>query len=86
MTEFILNDRLIRSDCPEGMALLDFIRNEAGLSGTKCGCREGDCGACTVMEGVLVNGNMAYRSIVSCLTPLGNVHGKIGRASCRERV
>jgi len=76
MTEFILNARLIRSTCPEGMALLDFIRSEASLPGTKCGCREGDCGACTVMEGVPLNGKMAYRSIVSCLTPLGNVHGK----------
>jgi len=44
--------------------------------GTKAGCREGDCGACTVLEGHLEKGKMCYKSIVSCLTPLGNVQGK----------
>lgn len=76
MTEFILNDQLVRTECPAGLPLLDFIRCEAGLSGTKCGCREGDCGACTVMEGVWKEGIVRYHTIVSCLTPLESVHGK----------
>ena len=46
------------------------------LPGTKCGCREGDCGACTVLEGTCSNETINYKSIVSCLTPLVNVHGK----------
>ena len=46
------------------------------LPGTKVGCREGDCGACTVLEGSLKNNTVIYKSIVSCLTPLGNAHGK----------
>lgn len=58
------------------MSLLDFIRYEMDLPGTKVGCREGDCGACTVMLGSLVDLKMIYRSVVSCLTPLGNVQGK----------
>ena len=37
---------------------------------------EGDCGACTVLEGTLLNDKVKYKSIVSCLTPLGNAHGK----------
>jgi carbon-monoxide dehydrogenase small subunit len=45
--------------------LLDVLREELQLTGTKCGCREGRCGACTV----LVNG----RSLVSCLTPVSKV-------------
>jgi len=76
MISFILNDRLIQTDKPSGMPLLDFIRNEQGLKGTKSGCREGDCGACTVMEGKPDNGKLKYQTIVSCLTPLGHVHGK----------
>ncbi len=58
------------------MVLLDFIRYKTHLMGTKVGCREGDCGACTVLEGHLENGQIRYKSIVSCLTPLGNVQGK----------
>ncbi len=76
MISFILNNELIQTDKPEGTALLDFIREDASLPGTKIGCREGDCGACTVLEGTLDNGKVAYKSIVSCLTPLGNAHGK----------
>jgi len=76
MISFILNNKLISTENPEGMVLLDFIRSEQVLMGTKTGCREGDCGACTVLEGIRVNGTVQYKSILSCLTPLGNVHGK----------
>ncbi len=76
MISFILNNQLIETEQPSGMVLLDFIRYEMHLLGTKAGCREGDCGACTVLEGHLENGEVRYKSIVSCLTPLGNVHGK----------
>ena len=58
------------------MSLLDFIRYKMDLTGTKSGCREGDCGACTVMEGSLIDNKLNYKTIVSCLTPLGNVQGK----------
>jgi len=74
--EFILNDQKVSTDKPDGSSLLDFIRKEYHLFGTKVGCREGDCGACTVLEGSLENGKLRYRTIVSCLTPLANVHGK----------
>lgn len=76
MTTFILNNTLVQTGEPEGMALLDFIRYASALPGTKIGCREGDCGACTVLEGTMENNSLAYKSIVSCLTPLGNAHGK----------
>lgn len=76
MISFILNNQLIKTDKPSGGSLLDFIRYDSNLPGTKIGCREGDCGACTVMEGSLNDEKISYKSIVSCLTPLGNAHGK----------
>ena len=76
MIEFILNDRKIASDLPSGSLLLDFVRYDRRLTGTKIGCREGDCGACTVLIGSWKNGQMNYEQVTSCLTPLGNVYGK----------
>ena len=76
MITFILNNEKISTGSAAGSSLLDFIRYEMGLPGTKIGCREGDCGACTVLMGSVENGTISYKSIVSCLTPLGNAHGK----------
>jgi xanthine dehydrogenase small subunit len=78
MIEFFLNDQPIRTDEPQASALLDFVRYHEHLKGTKIGCREGDCGACTVLVGELAPDGQAvnYQSMTSCLTPLGNVQGK----------
>src|SRR5436190_2308570 len=82
MTEFILNDRTVRTDAPTGTVLLDVIRYHEHLPGTKIGCREGDCGACTVLVGELKPFESAqgfrveYRSMTSCLLALANVHGR----------
>jgi xanthine dehydrogenase small subunit len=74
MIRFILNSKLIVTDEPPGMLLLDLVRYREHLTGTKIGCREGDCGACTVLIGELKEGKIVYRSATSCLTALGNVH------------
>jgi len=76
MPTFLLNNETIRTDLPPGMTLLDFIRYHRHLNGTKCGCREGDCGACTVLVGEQAGETVTYRSMTSCLTPLANVLGK----------
>lgn len=76
MIEFILNNQKICTDKAAGSSLLDFIRNDVQLKGTKIGCREGDCGACTVLVGSFENNTLTYHSIVSCLSPLINAHGK----------
>lgn len=76
MIEFILNDKLIRSNVNTGMTLLDFIRHEKKLKGTKSACREGDCGSCTVFIGKLSGSSIEYKAVTSCITPVGNVHGK----------
>ena len=76
MINFILNDKDISTNLPSGLTLLDFIRYHRNLMGTKIGCREGDCGACTVLVGELIEKKIRYRSMTSCLVPLGNVQGK----------
>ncbi len=73
---FILNDKDINVSLPVGMTLLDFLRKHQRLTGTKEGCREGDCGACTVLIGKLNGEGVNYHSVNSCLFPVGDVNGK----------
>ena len=58
------------------MVLLDFIRYHQLLMGTKIGCREGDCGACTVLVGEIKDNELEYQSMTCCLMPIGNAQGK----------
>ncbi|HEX2683289.1 MAG TPA: FAD binding domain-containing protein [Ferruginibacter sp.] len=76
MIQFILNDKLVNASQATGSTVLDFIRYYKRLTGTKIGCREGDCGACTILVGDLEGDRMVYRSMTSCLMPLGNAQGK----------
>ena len=76
MIKFVLNNNEIETDLPPALTLLDFIRYQKNLLGTKIGCREGDCGACTVLIGEYKNHKLDYQSCTSCLAPLGNVHMK----------
>jgi xanthine dehydrogenase small subunit len=76
MPSFLLNHRVVRTDQPPGMVVLEFVRNVACLSGTKEACHEGECGACTVLVGTLrAEGTLSYRACASCLLPLGEVEG-----------
>ncbi len=76
MIQFILNNEVIRTTVHSGITLLDFIRDHKQLKGTKIGCREGDCGACTVLIGTLHGDKVSYQSITSCISPLGNANSK----------
>jgi carbon-monoxide dehydrogenase small subunit/xanthine dehydrogenase small subunit len=64
---FILNGRPVDVVAPPMKRLLDVLREECGLTGTKEGCGEGECGACTV----LVDG----APVCSCLVPFAQVRG-----------
>lgn len=76
MISFIVNDREVRTDMPPSTPLVDFLRVNQRLLGTKIGCREGDCGACTVVIGDFYQQKLSYRTVTSCLMPISNVQGK----------
>ena len=76
MIQFILNNQLVNATQASGSTVLDYIRYYKRFVGTKIGCREGDCGACTILVGDFENGKLVYRSMTSCLMPLGNASGK----------
>jgi xanthine dehydrogenase small subunit len=76
MLKFILNNQTIETALPIGTTVLDFVRYHKNLKGTKIGCREGDCGACTVLVGELKGETVKYRTMTSCLMPIGNAQGK----------
>jgi len=76
LIRFILNEKETATSLPAGTVLLDYIRYHQHLTGTKIGCREGDCGACTVLVGEIKDNRLQYQSMTSCLLPLGNVQGK----------
>ena len=76
MIKFILNNQTIETDLPKGTTVLDFVRYHKNLKGTKIGCREGDCGACTILVGELIDEKVKYRTQTSCLMPLANANGK----------
>ena len=75
-TRFILNDREVETAAPAGLLVLDFLRNSERLTGTKEGCKEGDCGACAILLGELEGDAVRYQPVTSCLVPLAEVHGK----------
>lgn len=66
---FVLNGRETDVDAPAMKRLLDVLREECGLTGTKEGCGEGECGACTV----LLDGE----PVCSCLVPCGQAEGRV---------
>jgi xanthine dehydrogenase small subunit len=56
--------------------VLQYLRDQAQLKGTKEGCAEGDCGACTLVIGEAVNGKISYSAVNSCILFLPSLDGK----------
>ena len=73
---FKLNDEMVELDhVPSRQTLLDFLRLHKGLRGTKEGCAEGDCGACTTLVGRVRHGEMVYEGVTSCIRFTGSLDG-----------
>ena len=77
MTEiaFLLNGTPVTVSAPPTRTLLDWLREDRRLTGTKEGCNEGDCGACTVM----VTDAQGSRALNACILFLPQLHGKAVR-------
>jgi xanthine dehydrogenase small subunit len=73
---FILNgEDVALSDVAPDETLLDWLRLRKSLRGTKEGCAEGDCGACTVLVGRLSSGRLIYEGVNACIRFLGSLDG-----------
>lgn len=75
---FRLNGKLVEIEGREEQPVLDWLREEAGLTGTREGCREGDCGACLALLGRrnLEGTGIEWVSAATCLLALGELDGR----------
>lgn len=64
-----INGKAISVDVDPGIRLVDFLRDNLFLTGTKIGCGKGECGACTV----IMNG----KAVTSCIIPVMRAQGAV---------
>jgi len=75
--EFVYQHEIFKIKNPDSNeTLLNYIRTKLKKTGTKEGCAEGGCGACTVVLGELKNNDIIYTAINSCITFLPTLSGK----------
>jgi xanthine dehydrogenase small subunit len=73
---FLLGDELVEiANCDPTLTVLDWLRLDRRLTGSKEGCAEGDCGACTVVVGRLDRGRLRYEAINACIRFLPTLDG-----------
>lgn len=64
------------TDFPPTRTVLDFLREDQGRRGTKEGCNEGDCGACSIVLGTAEGDRITYRAVNACILFLSALDGK----------
>ncbi len=75
--KFILNDKIQEIHNPDpNETILNYIRLRLKKTGTKEGCAEGGCGACTIVIGELKKNNIIYKAINSCIAFTPSLEGK----------
>jgi len=74
---FLFDGKICEVPRPDsGMTLLQFLRERMRKTGTKEGCAEGDCGACTVLVGEARAGKVHWRSVNACILPVAMLDGR----------
>ncbi len=74
---FVLDGEVVSAgDAAPTTTLLQYLRGPLGRCGTKEGCAEGDCGACTVVVGELNGNGIEYRAVNSCIRFLPTLDGR----------
>tara|TARA_B100001245_G_scaffold31860_1_gene20446 strand:+ start:139 stop:600 length:462 start_codon:yes stop_codon:yes gene_type:complete len=75
--KFVHEDRILEIKNPNpNETILNYVRTKLRKTGTKEGCAEGGCGACTIVLGELKNNNINYIAINSCIMFLPTLQGK----------
>ena len=75
--KFIFNNKIYKLENPDpNKTILNYVRNDLKKTGTKEGCAEGGCGACTIVLGELNKNKVIYKSINACISFLPILNGK----------
>ena len=73
---FICNRKPVSLTIPAGTPVLNIIRLDLGFTGCREGCKEGECGACTVLLGTPLKDRIEYMAVASCLLPAAELQGR----------
>ena len=77
IVKFIYKNKIVEINNPDSNeTILNYVRTKLKKTGTKEGCAEGGCGACTVVLGELIENNITYKAINSCIAFVPSLEGK----------
>ena len=75
--QFIFENKVYKiKNADTNKTILNYVRDDLKKTGTKEGCAEGGCGACTIVLGELSNNRLIYKAINSCISFLPTLNGK----------